>query len=74
MKRFEVEYGLGKDNSSVKSTATALNFPLKLAEAVTAHKVKSFEEMKSSYFTLLDPRSNSEVSHSCRSRLEEMWS
>ena len=42
VKRFEVEYRLGKENSGVKSSATALQFPLRLAEAVTAHRVKNF--------------------------------
>ena len=37
--RYETEYRLGKENSGVKSSATAINFPLKLAEAATSHKV-----------------------------------
>ena len=74
VKRFEVEYRLGKENAGVKSSATALNFPLKLAEAVTVHKVRHQTYMwKSSKLNTLDPRPNCEVTHCCRCRLEEMW-
>ena len=37
--RYEFEFRLGKENSGVKSSATAWNFPLRLSEAVTSHKV-----------------------------------
>ena len=38
--RYEAVFRLGRENVGVKSTATALQFPLKLSFSVTSHKVK----------------------------------
>ena len=39
IKCYEATFRIGRDNVGVKSTASALQFPLKLSFAVTSHKV-----------------------------------
>ena len=47
----EQEYRITRDNTGVKSTATAYNFPLKLAHAITSHKVNKRNEFISLLIT-----------------------
>ena len=40
IKVYETEFRIGRSNTGIRSSATAVNFPLKLAHAVTSHKVR----------------------------------
>ena len=63
VQRYEDQYPLGKQNISASSTATAYQFPIKLASAVTAHRVQgqTFKPPQSVVVDLKNARNEAQV-------------